>query len=177
MHNDIGLFDHFRLLFSFRGRENLGSFWPYAALVFGIMTALNMLMMIPLMMMSIGNMLESGMPPQVSTFVIYFGVMTLLGFMLYAAAMVRRLRDTGRSPLWALLPLPFAIVSALGMTQMFGSPFDGIPPDITMLKVMLVSSALETLSVIVLIFLLTLRSATSSSGGKGSKAVPHYHEE
>ena len=177
MNNDISLSAHFRLLISFGGRENVGSFWPYAALVFGVMTVLNMLLMIPLMAMSVGNIIDSGMPPQVSTFVLYFGAITLLWFLLYAAAVVRRLRDTGRSPLWALLPLPFAIVSAFGLKQMFGAPLDGIPPDLTMMQVMLVSSALETVSVIVLIFLLTLPSVSASRGIKGKKAVPQYHEE
>ncbi len=175
MNNEIGLFAHFRLLFSFGGREDGASFWPYAALVFGIMTTLNMLIMLP-MLMSVGSILETGMPPEVSTFMIYFAVMTLLAILLYAAAVVRRLRDTGRSPLWALLPLPFAIGSTLGMMQMFTNPFDFIPPEMTMFQLSMACNALYTLSVIALIFMLTLRSA-SPSRAKAKDAVPTYHEE
>lgn len=177
MNSEIGLFEHFRMLFSFGGRENVGSFWPYAALLFAIMTILNMLLMIPFMSMSVGNILESGMPPDPSTIVIHFTVMTLAGIFLYAAAVVRRLRDSGRSPWWALMPLPFAIGSSLGMMNMMGSPFEGIPPDVTMIQLMLACSGLETLSILALIFMLTLPSALRSSGDKNSKAAPHCHEE
>ena len=176
MTNQIGLFEHFRLLFAFRGREDVGSFWPYAALVFAIMTILNMLVMIPLMSMSVTNILENGMPPQVSTFMTYYVVMTLLGFGLYAAAVVRRLRDTGLSPWWALLPLPFAIAANVGFNQMIGSPYEGIAPDLGMIQLMLAGSVLQMLGMLVLFFMLTMRSA-GSSGGKGKKPIPHYHEE
>jgi len=49
MTTDVGLFEHFRLLFTLRGKENRGSFWPYAALVLGILMACNVLLMIPMM--------------------------------------------------------------------------------------------------------------------------------
>ena len=176
MNNQIGLFEHFRLLFAFRGREDVGSFWPYAALVFAIMTILNMLVMIPLMSMSVTNILENGMPPQVSTFVTYYVVMTLLGFGLYAAAVVRRLRDAGLSPWWALLPLPFAIAANVGFNQMMGSPYEVIAPDTGMIQLMLAGSVLQMLSMLLLFFMLTMRSA-GSSVGKGKKPIPHYHEE
>ncbi|MEO7814426.1 MAG: DUF805 domain-containing protein [Sphingomicrobium sp.] len=175
MNNDITLAEHFRLLFAFGGREDGASFWPYAALVFGILTTLNILMVLP-MLMAVGSIMEPGMPPDVSNFMIYFAAMTGLGILLYAAAVVRRLRDTGRSPMWALLPLPFAIGSALGMMQAFTSPFDFLPPDMTMLQLSIACNALETLSVVVLIFLLTLRSA-SPSRATGKPAIPVYHEE
>ena len=34
--SNIGLWEHFRKLASFRGREDRASLWPYAALVLGI---------------------------------------------------------------------------------------------------------------------------------------------
>lgn len=175
MNNDIGLFEHFRLLFSFGGREDGASFWPYAAVVFGIITTLNMLV-VALIMMSAGAILTTGMPPDVSNFIFYYAGMTLLAILLYAAAVVRRLRDTGRSASWALLPLPFAIGSALVMTQVFTNPYDFIPLDMTMLELSMACNALYTLSVIALIYMLTLRSA-STSRAKDKDTVPHYHVE
>ena len=175
MTNDIGLFEHFRLLFAFGGREDGASFWPYAALIFGIMTTLNMLV-VALIMMSVGAILTTGMPPDVSNFIFYYAGMTLLAILLYGAAVVRRLRDAGRSASWALLPLPFAIGSALVMMQVFTSRFDFFPPDITMFQLLMACNALTTLSVIALIFMLILRSAAPSRA-KGKRAVPHYHAE
>ena len=177
MNNKVGLFEHFRLLLSFRGREDVGSFWPYAALVFGGLTMLNMLSMIPLMAMSVGNILDSGMPPDASTFMLYFAAMTMVGVLLYVAAVVRRLRDSGRSPWWARVLLPFAIGSGISVMQMMGSPFDGFGPDLTMIQLMIASNVLETLSIVALIFMLTMRSASLTSTASGERKIPHYHEE
>jgi len=74
VNNRIGLFEHFSLLLSFGGREDRGSFWPYAALVFGLMTSCNMLMSLSLMM-SVGSIFETGLPPTISNFGLFFAVM------------------------------------------------------------------------------------------------------
>ena len=176
MSTQIGLFEHFRLLFSFRGREDPGSFWPYAVLVFGILTTCNVLMVVP-MMMSVGNIYASGLVPSLPNFAAYFAIMAVVGVLLYAAAVARRLRDSGRSPLWGLMPIPFGAISIIGMIRIFRSPFDGIPPDTTMMQLMMVGNALYTLSIIALIAMLTMRSASLSSDHKAKKQVPHYHEE
>lgn len=174
MTNQIGLFEHFRLLFSFGGRESRGSFWPYAALAFGILSAGNMLMMLP-MMMSVGRVFETGTPPVLPNFALYFAIMGLLGVLLYAAAVAGRLRDSGRSPWWGLMPLPFGALSMIGMMQIFRSPFDGVPPDMMLLQLMMVGQALYTLSIIALIGMLTVRSKTGDA--KAKRAPAHYHEE
>jgi uncharacterized membrane protein YhaH (DUF805 family) len=45
----IGLWEHFRTLASFKGREDRASFWPYAALVLGIVMIASAVMTIPIM--------------------------------------------------------------------------------------------------------------------------------
>ena len=175
MNSTIDLFEHFRLLFSFGGREDRGSFWPYAALAFGILTAFNMLMMIP-MMMSLGNVYDTAITGNWPSFGLYFGFMIVLAVLLYSAAVARRLRDAGCSPGWVLLPLPFAIASCVGMTQAFQSPFDGIPPDTDLIPLMIAANAFYTLAVIALIVMLSLPSARGSSAKKDS-APREYHVE
>lgn len=158
MNSDIGLFEHFRLLFTLKGRENRGSFWPYAALVFGILAACNMLLMIPIMM-TMGHPFGGDGAPSLPNFGYYFIVMFGIGILLYGAAMIRRLRDSGRSGYWVLMPLPFILASSIGMTMLFQAPFEGNPPDMRLFQMLFVSNGLYMLSLIALVVLLSLPSA------------------
>lgn len=163
MNSEIGLFEHFRLLFSFGGRESRGSFWPFAAVVLGILMAANILMMIPFMM-AIGDSFDGGSAPHLPNLAYYFVAMFGLGILLYAAAMARRLRDSGRSPLWALMPLPFITFSTVGMSMLIQSPLDGTPPDMSLFKWLFISNALYMLSLIALVVLLALPSKPLRGG-------------
>lgn len=158
MTNTIGLFEHFRLLFTLAGREDRGSFWPYAALVLGILMAANVLLMMPFVM-AMTDAMEGGTPPSRPNFALYFVILFGLGILLYGAAAVRRLRDAGRAGYWALMPLPFIAFSTYAMATFFQSPFDGIPPDMRLFKWLFLSNALYMLSLIALIVLLALPSA------------------
>ena len=158
MTNQISLFEHFRFLFTVTGREDRGSFWPYAALVLGILFGANFLMMIPFMM-AMGHAFDSGSAPSLPNFAWYFVVMFGLGILLYAAAIVRRLRDSGRSPSWALMPLPFIAFSTVGMSMMFHSPFEGTPPDMRLFQWLFISNGLYMITLIALVVLLAMPSA------------------
>jgi len=164
MTTDVGLFEHFRLLFTLRGKENRGSFWPYAALVLGILMACNVLLMIP-MMMPMAQPFDGGGGSHLPDFGYYFIIMFGIGILLYGAAAVRRLRDSGRSGYWALMPLPFIIASSIGMTMLFRSPFDGNPPDMRLFQMMFISNALYMLTVIALVVLLSMPSAPERGDG------------
>ena len=141
----VGLWEHFQRLFDFKGREDRASFWPYAALVFGIVIVAGMAIFIPMMTRSMRAMQEyaakhpdqatiaSG-PGQYSisveghhpeffdtgSMVTYLAVSFGLAILLYAAAVVRRLHDRGKSGAWGLMPLPFILYSSIMMPQMFG---------------------------------------------------------
>ena len=143
----VGLWEHFRNLASFKGREDRASFWPYAALVFGIVTVAAFLMTIPLMVqvmeasrefagrVSDGNVgvdpesMQRRMMPSQEFLVAYLCATTGLTVVLYAAAVVRRLHDRGLSGLWGLMPLPFTFYLSIQVPRMFDSIARGGQPD------------------------------------------------
>lgn len=142
----IGIWEHFKRLADFKGREDRASFWPYAALVFVIVMVAGMFIFIPMMVHQLTEMqryaaqhpdqatITTG-PGQYSISVrgnhpeffearpmaIYLAVTFGPSILLYAAAVARRLHDRGRSGLWGLMPLPFILYSTIMMPKVFAS--------------------------------------------------------
>src|ERR1044072_8173734 len=52
----VGLWEHFRRLFDFRGREDRASFWPYAAVAFIMIMVIGMVVFVPMMARSMAAM-------------------------------------------------------------------------------------------------------------------------
>lgn len=101
--------EHLAGMLTFSGRETRRRFWPYAAGVL-VVAALGLsLAMIPLMARTMGHMAAQGgnYGPDLGAFFIGVGIMTLGVVVLLAAAVTRRLHDSGRSGAWGLVPLPF----------------------------------------------------------------------
>jgi uncharacterized membrane protein YhaH (DUF805 family) len=173
----VGLWEHFKRLADFEGREDRASFWPYAAVAFGIIMVIGMAIFIPMMMRSMRAMQEyaaqhpdqatvmSGpgqysisvhghhpelMPPMASM-AIYLGVSFGLAIILYAAAVARRLHDRGKSGAWGLMPLPFIIYSSIMMPRMFASVGQ---PDMTAFFSIFFSNMLYIIALVTLIVLL-----------------------
>lgn len=143
--NSVSFGQHFRMLFEFSGREDRSSFWPYAAAVFGISTVLSMLAVMPSMfavMRSIQDYARShpenvtvtqgpghysvqvhggDFQPDLGPMFWMMGLSFLVAVFLYAAAVVRRLHDTGRSGWWGMIPLPFIAFSLIAASQMFAA--------------------------------------------------------
>lgn len=116
-------------LLRFSGRDPRGQFWLYAAFVYLLTQALTILAMAPTMGRIFAMSLEQtrraasakgpdaiGREVQESlaaTFSMMSGVIyvsaavSVLGVLLLAAAIARRLHDSGRSGAWGLVPLPF----------------------------------------------------------------------
>jgi uncharacterized membrane protein YhaH (DUF805 family) len=143
----VSLLEHFRKLASFEGREDRSSFWPYAALALGIVMVVGALMSLPIMASAIeatsqpvtagpadlhvfGAPGDLSMPTPgrsagpdlpVGLLAAYLAVTLGLAVLLYAAAVVRRLHDSGRSGLWGLMPLPFLAFTAVQTVRMFDS--------------------------------------------------------
>lgn len=180
----IGLWEHFRKLADFNGREDRASFWPYAALVFGIIMIAGMFIFVPMMAHVMSEMQQyaaqhpdqatvvsgpgrysisvKGSHPEffpASSMAAFLGVTFGLAIILYAAAATRRLHDTGKSGFWALMPLPFIIYSSVMMPRMFA--FRG-EPDMSLFFSIFFSNMLYIITLIVLIVLL----AGSSQSGR-----------
>ena len=175
----VGLLEHFRKLFDFRGREDRASFWPYAALVFGITIMVSTAMFVPLMERSVrvvqvsaarqheGQItavyrtdypnLASGGPAQIlhtGWMATYLWVTFGLAVLLYSSAVARRLHDRGRSGAWGLMPLPFILYSTVMMPRMFGSFGTGKQPNTTLFFTIFFSNAFYMVALIALIVLL-----------------------
>lgn len=174
----IGLLKHFQKLASFKGREDRASFWPYAALVLGIVMVASSLMMVPVMARSMRAMQDftvqepgdvnfaaidpaaraqpnvADVMPSAGFLAAYLGVTLGLAVLLYAAAVVRRLHDRGKSGLWGLMPLPFILYSSIQMPRMFGSITQSQQLDVTTFMSVFVSNMLYMVTLIALVVLL-----------------------
>lgn len=72
----------------------------------------------------------------------YLAVTIGLAIALYAAAVVRRLHDRGRSGAWGLMPLPFLLYTSIPMARLFGSTTRGGQPDMTLFLTLAISNIL-----------------------------------
>src|SRR6476620_8597971 len=123
----VGILEHFQRLFDFRGREDRASFWPYAALVYGIMMVASSAAIIPTMQSAMKTATiatpRSGTSPfpEMQFFFNVILVMTIVAVILYAAAVVRRLHDAGLRGFWGLMPLPFLFFGMIRMRWFMAS--------------------------------------------------------
>lgn len=183
MSASVSLTEHFKRLFDFRGREDRASFWPYAAVVFIITMVAGMIIFVPMMSRTMHAMqkfaaqhpdqatVTSG-PGQYSISVqgdhpefmpagslaLFLAVTFGLAILLYAAAVVRRLHDRGKSGFWGLMPLPFIIYSSVQMPRMFASVGTATEPDLTLFFSMFLSNLFYIITLIWLIVLLAAPS-------------------
>ena len=175
----VSLTEHFKRLFDFGGREDRASFWPYAAVAFIITMVAGMIIFVPMMSRSMHAMqqfaaqhpdqatITSG-PGQYSISVqgnhpefmpagsmaLFLAVTFGLAILLYAAAVVRRLHDRGKSGFWGLMPLPFIIYSSVQMPRVFASVGTGTQPDMTLFFSIFLSNLFYIITLISLILLL-----------------------
>jgi uncharacterized membrane protein YhaH (DUF805 family) len=173
----VGLLEHFRKLGAFRGREDRASFWPYAALVLGIVMAAGALMALPMMAQLIHaqpQLTEPGdvnlfaevdfsMPAQgrsagpvlpVGFLAAYLAVTLGLAVLLYAAAVFRRLHDRGKSGAWGLMPLPFLAYTSVQSVGLLGSLERGEKPDAAVFLTLAASNILFWAALLALVVLL-----------------------
>lgn len=179
MSSAIGLWEHFKRLADFRGCEDRASFWPYAALAFGIITVVGMVIFIPMMVDAMTSMQAyaqahrdqvtvtqgpgeysmsvHGNPPgifQAGEMAAYLIVTFGLAIVLYSAAVTRRLHDRGLSGAWGLIPIPFIIYSSIQMPRMFATVGSGVQPDMNQFFSIFLSNMLYIFTLIALIVLL-----------------------
>lgn len=190
----ISIFDHFKKLFDFAGREDRASFWPYAAVAFIITMVAGMFFFVPVMTSSLQAMQQFGAQhPEQATItsgpgqysisiqgnhpefiparsIAYFlGITFGLAILLYAAAVARRLHDRGKSGFWGLMPLPFIGYSSIQMPKIFASLGTGGQPDLTLFFSIFLSNLLYIVTLILLVILLSGPSDPASN--RYSKAV------
>ncbi|MDH7971173.1 DUF805 domain-containing protein [Sphingomonas sp. AR_OL41] len=175
----VTLKDHFKKLFDLAGREDRASFWPYAAIAFALIMAAGMIIFVPMMSRALMAMQQfAAQHPDQATVTsgpghysisiegnhpefmpagpvaLYLAVTFGLAILLYAAAVVRRLHDRGKSGFWGLMPLPFIIYSSVQMPRMFASFGTAGQPDMTVFFSIFLSNLLYIITLIWLIVLL-----------------------
>lgn len=156
----------FQSVAQFEGRDRRARFWPYVAVVVAILLVVQMLgaatIAVPLMAELQTSIETETEPPwdrleaawrSVLVFMAALGISYLV---LMAAAVTRRLHDTGRTALWGLLPFPFF---AYNTVMFWLSWTDLIKPDEWLFLSVSLSSGLGVLVTIVLIVLLALPGA------------------
>jgi uncharacterized membrane protein YhaH (DUF805 family) len=164
--------EHFPRLLDFKGREDRASFWPYAALVYGIMMVGSFAAMMPTMQsaMNAANEAATGNNtapfPDIGFFFDAMMIMTLIVVVLYAAAVARRLHDAGLSRLWGLMPLPFLFFGLVRMRRFFVD-IPTAQPDMSQFNQIFFNNLIYILTLIALIVLLARRSV----------AAPNAHDQ
>ncbi|MCB1474933.1 MAG: DUF805 domain-containing protein [Rhodobiaceae bacterium] len=162
---------------NFSGRQSRDRFWPYALILFVVETAVMMMAFAPEFIASFQRIqqfaidnpdkvtVQGGRGQQtvtvhgnyselwpdfdylVTVIAVVMGVFTVL----YAAAVVRRLHDTGRSGFWGLLPLVFLPLPFYLVPRFFSDSM----PDLIWVLPLIVNNLLYVAALIFLIYLLT----------------------
>ena len=158
-------------LLRFRGRDTRSEFWPYAGVAFALYMGLGPMAVAPffaqLLSQPAGGDFISAMDGfLVASLLIFVALIGLL-----AAAISRRLHDTGRSALWGFLPLPFAAYSGAMFFQIFAQFRTG-PPDVRLSLTVFASNAFYLAAVGCLVVLLALPSSS-----KGDRFRPPLRAE
>lgn len=91
--------------------------------------------------------------PDLEAFLILTTILSAIVILLLAAALTRRLHDSGRSGLWGLLPLPFLLGGFWLMPQMFGSR--GAAPDMQLFFLLFVNNVVYLAAIALLVFFTT----------------------
>lgn len=170
-------------LLLFSGRDRRTTFWLYALAVVGVCMVLSNALLAPIMLDAIAGaehiavdqaasppvappgedmvMAVEGGVPGLPDFRLFFLVTILTAVamvVLLAAAVSRRLHDSGRSGRWGLMPLPFLTASFIGFPIMMAGFVSPAGPDFSLFGLLFVSNLAYMTTLVLLIVLLSLRS-------------------
>lgn len=173
----------FKGLTRFSGRDRRKTFWPYAAAVIFLTYALGMVFGAIAMVPMFTQMseyaaahpehatvttgpghyevsIDSGAPdvpvPDMSGFMYVMAGVSLFAVVLLAAAVSRRLHDSGRSGFWGLMPVPFLATGMILMPGLMRSAMSEAEPDMSLFGLLFINNGLYFLALVTLIVLLCL---------------------
>lgn len=178
----------FHRLGRFSGRDSRAVFWPYAGLVLAAGFVTICIVMMLQMQALVGEIqafaaqhpgrvttevgpnsysmsVSSGDPafaPDMSGMALGMGAVSGVLIVLLAAAVARRLHDTGRSGLWALPTAIFLMIALIMMPRLTAS-FSGPEPDMRLFGLLFANNAAYIFSLCVLIILLILPSRVGAN--------------
>lgn len=116
---------HFTRLLDFSGREAPRAFWPWVALQFALAMPANMLAMFAMVLPA---MLDGDMETLAGAIRGYLTVIAAMGLFMVAmlaAAVTRRLHDSGRSGAYGILPLPLLALGIFLFSRLLFGPIPG----------------------------------------------------
>lgn len=186
----------FQKLATFSGRDTRAEFWPYAGFVLFAVFFVGFALMLPIFFESFARIGRfAAEHPELTTVrsapgsysihirgrhpellpdigaIVGVGALTVSAMVvLLAAATTRRLRDRGKSVLWALAPLPFLTYSFVMFPSLFTRIAQGDQDVLGQFFTVFSSNLLYMISVVWLCFLLIGQSAPNSDGAS-SKLV------
>lgn len=176
----------FRNLTTFSGRDTRGQFWPYAAVVLVVVFIASGVGMTVAMSGFFAEMqqfaaahpeattvqsspgsysisIDAGHPeapmPDLRDFFVTLGLSVLSAIALLAAAVSRRLHDSGRSALWGLLPVPFVLFGIGLFPVLMNSMMTGAEPDLGLFLLLFGNNMLYLAALGTLVILLSLSTA------------------
>jgi uncharacterized membrane protein YhaH (DUF805 family) len=180
----------FRSIARFSGRDSRGQFWPYAGVVlalvflgFGMVMSLVMNAMFAEMQAfavahpeaatvqsspdSYSISVDASHPeapmPDLGPFFAVMAAMVLTAVSLLAAAVSRRLHDSGRRAFWGLMPVLFLAIALVVFPAMMNDFIANPEPDMRLFFAALVNNMLYLASLGGLIFLLCMRGTAGSN--------------
>lgn len=144
----------FRSLTVFSGRDRRGQFWPYAGVVVALIYVFSGIAGV----LAMGSMLTGTevMPDFTAFFAVIAGTL-LISIVLLAAAVSRRLHDTGKSALFGLMPVPFIVIYCAVFPAMMQDMMVAEEPDAGLFILAGISNLLYFAALITLIVLLCLK--------------------
>jgi uncharacterized membrane protein YhaH (DUF805 family) len=157
----------FANVFRFRGRDTRSEFWPYAGAAFALYMVVGWAVTIPMSLSLLDHPITSTdfEASQEMRFLWACFLVIIFLKMLLAAAVARRLHDSGRTAFWGLLPLPFGAYCGMMFLRFFSQIETGGPgePGLWLFLALLVGNLLYFVSMIWLIVLLALRGTPGPS--------------
>ncbi len=184
-------------LLRFSGRDPRRQFWPWFAFVYGLMTLIAMVGMVPVMggvflkmqrvarehpedvtvvqgptsySMSVqGHGAE--LMPDLTPFLVAMGLTLVLAVVLLAAAVTRRLHDSGKPGWLGLMPLPFFIAPFYIMPKFFSMMGTGQEPPMELFLLLMVNNLSYFVVLGIMVVLLVLKS-TPGPNRYGPEPLP-----
>jgi len=177
----------FRSIARFSGRDSRGEFWPYAGVVFALVfISFGIAMSVVMNEMFAGMQTFAATHPEAATvhsspgsysisidashpdapelnlgpFFATLASMVLACVGLLAAAVSRRLHDSGRRAYWGLMPLPFLLFGLTAFPAMMTQMTASGEPDLSLFFLLFFNNLLYMVALVSLIVFLALRGTT-----------------